>query len=298
MENAGKEIAAAEALYQADPTSQANRMLLAAYRMDYGYKQAAIGDDRAGGLETLRKGSAMLEQMLSEDPQNLPVRRLLSLSYFRAADILKDDQGEAPQALALYKKAIATAQALVDADPNNADARRMLAYDHFALAELLAGTKDNNNALAQDREALSSFQKLAAADPASAQFQEDVAVVRGNIGEILLDKGDASDAIEPLRLAVAATERMSDAKNPQSRVGFIVVSNQFLLGKANTVMALSAKSGTQQKMEYCREAGSWFQKCLPAFEYLRDHAPAAYNGADRVTDIRREMARCPALTKP
>jgi hypothetical protein len=71
-----------------------------------------------------------------------------------------------------------------------------------------------------------------------------------------------------------------------------------LLGKANTVMALSAKSGTQQKMEYCREAGSWFQKCLPAFEYLRDHAPAAYNGADRVTDIRREMARCPALTKP
>jgi serine/threonine protein kinase len=294
MENSHKEIAVAEALYQEDPTNLANRSLLATYRMDYGYKQARVGDDRVGGLETLRQGSAMLEQLLAEDPQNLQAHRLLGLSYFRAADILKDHESDYPQALALYKKAIATTQTLAIADPNNTDFRRMVAYDQFAIAELLAKMKDTHAALAQDRAALSSFQNLAAADPANAQFQQDVAVVRGNIGKILLDQGNPKDAIEPLRSSLAATERMSDAKNPQSRVGYIVVSNQFLLGKANVMLASSAN--THQQTEYCREAGSWFQKCLPAFEFLRDHAMASYNGADRVTEIRREMNRCQALS--
>jgi tetratricopeptide (TPR) repeat protein len=247
-------------------------------------------------LETLRQGSAMLEQMLSEDPQNGQVRRLLGLSYFRAADVLKSDDNDYPQALASYKKAIVTTQALVVADPNNTDFRRMVAYDQFAMGGLLANMKDASAALAQDREALSSFQKLAAADPANAQFQEDIAAVRSEIGEILVDTGKPRDAIEPLRFSVNAAQSMSDAKNPQSRIGYILVSGQFLLGKANVMLASSSQTATQQKIEHCREASSWFQKCLPAFEFLRDHAPADYNGADRVTTIRHEMTACEALT--
>jgi len=101
-----------------------------------------------------------------------------------------------------------------------------------------------------------------------------------------------------LQLSLAATERMSDAKNPQSRVGYIVVSDQFFLGKAYSTMAASAGNGSQQG-EYCREAGSWFQKCRPAYEFLRDHAQESYNGADRLTEIEREANRCATLaTKP
>jgi eukaryotic-like serine/threonine-protein kinase len=289
MENSRKEIAVAEALYQEDPNNQANRFLLAVYRMDHGYKQAVLGSDAAAGLATLRQGSAMLEQILTEDPQNLQARRLLSLSYFRTAEIVKDDQKDYPQALALYKKAIATLQVLLDADPNNTDFRRMVAYDEFAMASLLADTKDTDSALAQDQEALSSFQKLAAADPANAQFQIDIAVVRSNIGDILLGAGKPADALEPLRLSAAAAQTMADAKNPKSRIGFILISDQFLLGKANVMLASSAKT---EKAAYCREASAWFQKCLPGFEFLRDHAPSGYKGADRVTEIHHQMSRC------
>ena len=296
MEYSRKEIAVAEALYQEDPSNPANRSLLAAYRMDYGYKQAVVGNDRAGGLETLRQGSAMLEQMLSEDPQNVQVRRLLGLSYFRAADVLKNDENDYPQSLALYKKAIVTTQVLVVADPNNTDFHRMVAYDQFAMGQLLANMKDANAALAQDREALSSFQKLAAADPTNAQFQEDIAAVRGEIGEVLVDTGKPNDAIEPLRFSVNAAQSMSNAKNPQSRIGYILVSGQFLLGKANVMLASSSQTAAQQKIEHCREASSWFQKCLPAFEFLRDHAPADYQGADRVKAIQHEMTVCGAFT--
>jgi eukaryotic-like serine/threonine-protein kinase len=292
MENSRKEIAVAEALYQEDPTNQANRFLLAAYRMDHGYKQAVLGSDAAAGLETLRQGSTMLEQILSEDPQNLQARRLLSLSYGRTAEIVNDDQKDYPQALALYKKAIATLQVLLDADPNNTDFRRMVAYDQFAMASLLADMKDTDTALAQDQEALSSFQKLAAADPTNAQFQVDIAVVRNNIGDILLSVGKPRDAIEPLRLSATAAQTMSDAKNPKSRIGFILISDQFSLGKANVMLASSAHNAPAERAAYCHEADSWFQKSLPAFEFLRDHAPAGYKGADRVNEIHSEMSRC------
>ena len=296
MEYSRKEITVAEALYQEDPTNPANRSLLAAYRMDYGYKQAVVGNDRAGGLETLHQGSAMLEKMVSEDPQNVQVRRLLGLSYFRAADVLKDDPNNYPQALALYKKAIVTTQTLVVADPNNTDFRRMVAYDQFAMGQLLANMKDASAALAQDREALSSFQKLAADDPANAQFQEDIAAVRSEIGEVLVNTGKPGDAIESLRLSINAAQSMSNATNPQSRIGYILVSGQFFLGKANIMLASSSQTASQQKIEHCREASSWFQKCLPAFAFLRDHAPSDYNGADRVTTIQHEMTVCEALT--
>jgi|HubBroStandDraft_6_1064221.scaffolds.fasta_scaffold49992_2 serine/threonine protein kinase/tetratricopeptide (TPR) repeat protein len=296
MEYSRKEITVAEALYQEDPTNPANRSLLAAYRMDYGYKQAVVGNDRAGGLETLHQGSAMLEKMVSEDPQNVQVRRLLGLSYFRAADVLKDDPNNYPQALALYKKAIVTTQALIVADPNNTDFRRMVAYDQFAMGQLLANMKDGSAALAQDREALSSFQKLAADDPANAQFQEDIAAVRSEIGEVLVNTGKPGDAIESLRLSINAAQSMSNATNPQSRIGYILVSGQFFLGKANIMLASSSQTPSQQKIEHCREASSWFQKCLPAFAFLRDHAPSDYNGADRVTTIQHEITVCEALT--
>jgi non-specific serine/threonine protein kinase/serine/threonine-protein kinase len=296
MEYSRKEITVAEALYREDPTNPANRSLLAAYRMDYGYKQAVVGNDRAGGLETLHQGSAMLEKMVSEDPQNVQVRRLLGLSYFRAADVLKDDPNNYPQALALYKKAIVTTQALIVADPNNTDFRRMVAYDQFAMGQLLANMKDASAALAQDREALSSFQKLAAYDPANAQFQEDIAAVRSEIGEVLVNTGKPGDAIESLHLSINAAQSMSNATNPQSRIGYILVSGQFFLGKANIMLATSSQTPSQQKIEHCREASSWFQKCLPAFAFLRDHAPSDYNGADRVTTIQHEMTVCEALT--
>jgi serine/threonine protein kinase/tetratricopeptide (TPR) repeat protein len=298
MEMSRKEIAVAEAVYQADPASTANRLLLASFRMDYGYKQAMIGGDRAGGLENLHLGSAMLEQLQAADPQNRWVTRLLGLSYFRAAEILKEEPNDRPQALALYKKAIVTTQTLVSADPNNADYCRMVAYDQFALAQLLGSMKDANGALAQDHEALSAFQKLADADPTNAQYQEDLAVVRGDIGDVLIDKGDLKDAIETLRLSLVRAESMSDAKNPQSRIGFIVASNQFLLGKANFIMASATEAPLQQRTDHCREANSWFQRCLPAFEILRDHAPSEYGGATRVDEINKERLRCQALVKP
>ncbi|HYL11911.1 MAG TPA: serine/threonine-protein kinase [Terriglobales bacterium] len=292
MEYSAKGFALAEALYHADPANPADRIMFAAYRMDRGYKQVVVAGDRMSGLENLRQGSVMLEQMASEDSQNLRVRRLLGLSYSRTAEILQDEPGDRPRALALYKKAIITKQALVAADPTNSDFRRLVAYDQFAMGELLANMNDARGALTQDREALSTFQTLASADPANAQFQQDIGRVRGQIGQILTQSGEPSQAVEQLRLSLSTLEKLPDAKNPQSLVGFAVITDELWLGKAHVLLASSETTSSQMSAEHCREAESWFGKCLPAFQSVRDHAPSRYEGAERVSEIKVETARC------
>lgn len=292
MEYSGKAFNQAESLYQSDPKSEANRALYAKFRMDNGYKQAIVGGDRDAGLENLRQGSAMLEQLASENPADLQVRRIMGLSYSRAAEILRQDPKDRPQALALYKKAITTKQGLVAAEPNNAEFQRLVAYDHFSIGELLAAMDDKNAALSQDREALAAFQKLAASDPANAQFQQDIGRVSAQMGRLLVDMGQISAGMVQLRSSLSTLERLPDANSERTLVGFTILSDELWMGKVHVLLASSQSASRQQAAAHCREADVWFGKCLPGFETIRDHAPPQYGGAARVDEIHEQKARC------
>jgi non-specific serine/threonine protein kinase/serine/threonine-protein kinase len=298
MESSSKALTAAETLARTNAATAADRMTFATFYMDYGYKQVMIGGDRKGGLENLQKGSAMLEQLVAEDPNNLRARRMLGLSYSRLAGVLADDASGRSDALALYKKAIGIKQALVEAEPTNAEFRRLVAYDKFAVGELLADMKQQEDAaLAQDREALAEFQKLADADRENAQLRQDIGRVRENMGEILVNLNQPASAIEQFRLSLAALEKLVDARNVHTLVGFTVISDELGMGKAQVRLASSGKRSSQEVAQHCREARSWFSKCLPGFEEIRDHAPPQYGGAARVSEIESEMNKCEGLLR-
>ena len=251
-----------------------------------------MADDPARGLENLRQGTVLLEQIVSEDLQNLRARRFLSLTYDRMAGILQDNPSDRPQAMVLFQKAAAAMQTLITADPNNTDFRRMLAYDQFEIAQLLANMDDLKGALKKQHEALSSFQKLASADPANSQFRQDVAQVQGQIGEILTLQGNPSNALSELHSSISLLETIPEAKNARSMAGYIFVSDQFWLGKAHALVASSAEISAREKIAHCREAETWFQKSLPAFKLFRDHSSPRYGGAGRVSEIEKEIAHC------
>jgi tetratricopeptide (TPR) repeat protein len=265
--------------------------------MDYGYKQIVLGADRNAGLDNLRKGSAMLEQIVAAQPQDLKARRMLGLSYSRLAGSLADDSARQNEALDLYKKAIAIKQALVQADPTNAEFQRLVAYDKFARAELLANMKQPEAALAGHREALAEFQKLAAADPANAQLQQDLGRVREDMGEILAGLGRTPDALQQFKTSLAVLAKLPGADDPHTLNGGTVLMDQLWLGKVHTSMAASGNLPEKEVMAQCREAQSWFAKCLPGWQELRDHAPAQYGGAERVAEIQTEKASCQHILK-
>jgi len=297
MEYSAKAFSLAQSVYNSDPTSLTNRFLFASYLMDHGYKQAAVGRNNAEGLQNLSQGSTMLEQLASEDPTNLKVRRLLGLSYSRQAEVLLDDPKNQARALELYKKSISTKQTLVAADPTNAEFQRIVAYDRFTLAGVLANMGDSNAALSQGREALAVFQKLATTDPANAQFQQDIGRVRAEIGRVLTRRGDLPQAIEQFRMSMATLEKLPDVKNPQTLVGYGVIADELWLGKAQVRLASAPSASRQQIQQHCREAEEWFRKCIPGFQMIRDHAPAQYGGAATLDEISRESAHCKSLLR-
>jgi len=119
--------------------------------------------------------------------------------------------------------------------------------------------------------------------------------VRGQVGEILTRRGELSNAVIELRLSLKLLENVSGAGDPRSWAGFILASDQFWLGKAHSLIASSAQTPVGKKVEHCKEAQSWFQKCLPAFKLFRDH-PKPGNGDDgRVKEIEKDIAGCRAI---
>ena len=297
LDNARKEIPAAQKLLQMNPADPQNRLLLAMCPVDQGYKEVMLGGDRAAGLEVLRQGAAMFEQIVTEHPDDLSQRRRLALSYGRIAEIQRHGPNESDaDSLASFRRAIAALQPLLPKDPNNAEVRRLIAYYQHAIGELLGDMHQTAAAMTQEHEALTSFQKLAAADPANFQLQQDVARVRSHIGALLVDAGDAHGAIYELQQSVAVLSKTPDSKDPQSYVGFALINNQLLLGEAHVMLSASARLSASQRAEECRQAQAWFQLCLPQFESLRGKNEG-FKGEETVAEIHREMLRCRAAAR-
>ncbi len=115
--------------------------------------------------------------------------------------------------------------------------------------------------------------------------------MRGSIGSLLVRSGQSRAAIPVLQQAIADLSRLPDAKTPQSYAGYVLITDQFWLGKAYTAMASSTKVPLAGRAEECKQVRSWFKLCIPQFEALRDKGPD-YQASDRLDEIRAELSRC------
>jgi tetratricopeptide (TPR) repeat protein len=167
-----------------------------------------------------------------------------------------------------------------------------VAYDEFTMANLMAGLKDAKGALSLERQALASFKQLATADPANMQLQQDIAELRADIGEMLIKLGDLSGAEEELKKSLDSAEKLRSVENPQLAPGRIVATDEFRLGKVYFLMASAKESTARQRVENCRKAEQWFQKGLPAIEFLKDHPTPGQDDTGRPAEVRRFMAEC------
>jgi tetratricopeptide (TPR) repeat protein len=147
-------------------------------------------------------------------------------------------------------------------------------------------------ALEQGREALSEFQEYAKADPQNAQLRQDLGRVRQQMGLTFFNRGQPALALEQLGLSLGNLDKLPDANKAQSYLGYTVLTDELWLGKAHVRLASSVSISREQAVQHCREAQAWFNKCLPGFEEIRDHALPQYGAAERVAEIKSEIARC------
>ena len=292
MEYAHKQMATAEAVLETAPANLQNRILFATMCMDYGYKQATVEGDRTRGLENLHRGSAILEQVAEERPQDKNLQRVRGLSYSRDAELQDDGVEGRQRALVLYKKALAVKQTLLDADPNNADYRRLVAYDEFAIGSVLMRIGDLRDAMAWDRKALTSFEQLAAVDPVSAIFRQDAAEVRRDLGQMLVNIGENRAAIAEFQASLAAASKIEGATDPATTAGAVVMADRFWLGQAHAHAAAAVQSSSPARLEHCRAAVDWFEKALPSLQIQRSRSGTDPTAAEQIQEIRAALKRC------
>jgi eukaryotic-like serine/threonine-protein kinase len=289
-------MAISQGLYDADSKNGIYRRLLASALLDYGLKQAMIEGNIDAGLQNLEKGMALLEQMVAENPKDMRLRRNLGLSYSRAAEITARDPHKSEQALTYLRKALEMQTANSEADPTNAELRRLAAYDRYSLGEQLRKMERYSESLEDERAALEVFRDLSQKDPANKELREDIGYVEGDIGKALVSMSRTQTAVQQLQSALSTLTAIPEARQPKSRVSWIILRDQYWLGKAYTAAAF-AGGHSRPDASACQQARIWFSKSLAG---LKTNGAGTTNPATSAgetsglspADIQSDMARC------
>jgi non-specific serine/threonine protein kinase/serine/threonine-protein kinase len=202
LEYCRKAVQISEQSAAAPDAIRTDRVRLAAAYLDYGYKLALVGHDRAQGLPLCRKSLSMLAVLTREDPSDRRLGRLESLANSRMAELLENDDATRAEALALRRKALEVVNHMLAVEPTNVDFRRLGAYDTFELGDALGDMGNIKEALPYYPRALATFDDLVAADPKNAQYHYDRAAVRVHYGDALRKAGERVKAAEQYRAAV------------------------------------------------------------------------------------------------
>ncbi len=166
--------------------------------------------DRAGALDSYRKGAGVFDAMAVEDPGDQKARGGAAVMRIRIGD-MQQAEGDRDAALTNYSGALQRAQSLAAEDPKNDRFRRILALSYRKLADLESQRGDLTPALQNARNAAGINQVLAAADPDNAQARANFALSLTTLADLLNKTGNARGALDEYRQALAILEKLSAA---------------------------------------------------------------------------------------
>jgi serine/threonine protein kinase/tetratricopeptide (TPR) repeat protein len=145
---------------------------------------AADDPKKAGSVENVKGGVAILESLSAENPDNERARREVGFGYHELGNTFAE-AGDYQAALESQRKAFAIRQEIATEDPKNAQARLDLADAYGDLCEALIATGASVEALDEAQQALSILQHLSTADPTNAVYLRNIGLCYENSGNAL-----------------------------------------------------------------------------------------------------------------
>jgi serine/threonine protein kinase/tetratricopeptide (TPR) repeat protein len=166
--------------------------------------------DVNGAIENL-PGSTAARQMLvvnslkyldglsAESANNASLQRELAIAYEKVADIQggfrSANLGDAPGAIASYRKALGIRAKLIAASPSAQDVRRELLRTYGKLAELLSDSGDQQEAIKTSRLVLEQARKLSAAPESTAADRRNLGNAYLSLGWLLAKSGEVDHGL-------------------------------------------------------------------------------------------------------
>jgi serine/threonine protein kinase len=289
---------ALEVLRKALPIAQR----LAATRPDPSYKDILAGiywktggilmqsGDYAGAVQSFRQSASIREPIASAANSGLYVRTHLVGDYIGLATALRNT-GDVDQSLDVSSKGLRLIQELSSSNPTNATLREYLGETFSLSAPLLESKGNYDLALEYYRDSNRIFADLRAADPANALARANFAFSDLGIGQELVLKHSLSLAFPRIREAIGTYEAIEH----KTRYDLEGLAESYEgLAMAYTALASQEKLHLK-KANDMREAKTWLQKSLQAWE--QDSSPSSTDpiAVHESQRVRRKLADCESL---
>jgi tetratricopeptide (TPR) repeat protein len=272
---AGKQVAAAQAVYRAVPEDRDSRKLLASAYTEYGRLQDAANGSNRIFVENERKAVALLESLVATDPQDRQARFLLARAYGFRANAMGDVTDK--DAFVLFRKALEISKSLSDLEPRNAEYSKATAGAYNDLGGMLQEMRDLPGAMDNHLRALAVLDGMGASDPKNMQVRRDRATMLCVVGELTVKMGRTAASVPYLEKSVALFESLPAPPNMQVRWGKARV--QYDLARAYS------QSGNKTG------ANALYQQCIPEFKDMRSRGLLPALSAEFVDHALADMAK-------
>ena len=223
-----------------------------------GFATSHLGQRKKAG-ESYRKGLAIREALVAQEPRNVDFRRTLATSYTKLGEMLWTEV-DINGSLELYAKALALNKTLYVELPNDQKIKLDLAksYQNVGFMQGASGRADDS--VDNMRKAVAMLEELALADPNSVKIHIELAASYDNLALMLTDlKGLHSEALSLYRKSqkIGDTLLAADPTNTKLQRGQAV-------GDFNVAMVSARLGDTRTGLDSSRRALSTFKKMSAA----------------------------------
>jgi non-specific serine/threonine protein kinase/serine/threonine-protein kinase len=246
-------------------------------------------NDREGANDSLQRAIAILE-VLAADVADVDSRHALVRSR-KALALLRADQGDHRQSLALLQEALRLNEALALADPVNMTFRNEVAMSHFEVGRAQERLGNHEEALASSRRAETITASMAAADPSNAQARWLQGLELNFAGHVLRNMHRQAEAVDCHLKALALLEGVARADPTNESYRYAVANTFQLLGDAYVAMARDRTLATAKTRAWS-DARTWYRRSAATFDAMRRRGTltgAVVRDADHVA---AELAQC------
>ncbi|MBV6447754.1 tetratricopeptide repeat protein [Nitrosomonas sp.] len=168
----------------------------------------ALGDNRKA-FQQYQQSQLLLEQLVKAEPDNLHLRRELSVGYSKVGD-MHLSSGDNAAALKAYQESLAIRKRLAELDLKHTEWQRDLSVGHNKVGDMHVKSGDNAAALKAYQESLAIRKRLAELDPNHPQWQRDLWVSHNKVGDMHVKSGDNAAALMAYQDGLAIAKRLAE----------------------------------------------------------------------------------------
>jgi serine/threonine protein kinase len=247
-------------------------------------------DHHSEATEYYTKSLKIYDLLAKADPKNDQYKTEVSFAHKHLGSQLIV-QNHLDEALDHYHQALAIDEAQLAAHPDNLNTRYFITYTYSDTGYILGQRGDYDAANSFYRKSVDIRAAMVAADPHDTRAHLGLANNYFNIGWNLERKGDFQGALDFFKQALAMRETTSgaDPTNPSLRSN--IALTQAALGNSYAEMAFKSQNPVK-KVQYCREAESWYQKILPAFVQKKEQGKLVGDEVDTLSRIQQKLTEC------